>query len=61
MKKSTSRKAILILIGIAIADIGLAVVPVAAIIAIVLIIYKPKWLLRFIKNLYDEDSADTIQ
>ena len=56
MKKSAFRKAILILIGVAIADAALAVVPVTAIVAIALLLFKPKWLLRFFEDLYDEET-----
>jgi hypothetical protein len=58
MKKSTQLQiiAILILIVIAIVD-AFPFTPVAAISAIALLLFRPKWLFRFFEKLYDEEAV----
>jgi len=57
MRKSIQLQilAVLILVAIAVADALSVFVPIAAIAVIALVLFRPKWLLRFFHKLYDED------
>jgi len=59
MKKSTQWQiiAVLILVVIAIADALSVFVPIAAIAAIALLLFRPKWLFHFFEKLYDKETV----
>lgn len=61
MRKSTLLQivAVLILVAIAIVDAFSLFVPIAAIAAIGLLLFRPKWLFRFFQKLYDNELPDT--
>lgn len=56
MKKSTQLQiiAVVILIAIAVVDALSVFVPIAAIGAIALLLFRPKWLFNFFEKLYDK-------
>jgi hypothetical protein len=58
MKKSTQWQiiAVVILIAIAIVDALSVFIPIAAIAAIALLLFKPKWLFTFFEKLYDKGT-----
>jgi hypothetical protein len=55
MKKSTQWQiiAIAILIVIAVVDALSVFIPIAAVVGIALILFRPKWLFNFFQTLYD--------
>ncbi len=59
MKKSLQLRimAILILIAVAIVDAFSIFVPIAAVIGIALILFRPKWLFTFFEKVYDKKSS----
>jgi hypothetical protein len=59
MKKSTQWRiiAVLILVAIAIVDALSFFVPIAAIAAIALLLFRPKWLFHFFEKLYDKETV----
>ncbi len=56
MKRSIKYQiiAILILITLAVLDAFSVFVPIVAIIAIAILLFKPKWFANFVKYLYEE-------
>jgi len=56
MKKSVQLRilVIIILIAIAVVDAFSLFVPIAAIICIALLLFRPKWLFTFFKKIYDK-------
>jgi hypothetical protein len=61
MKKSVVMQIIVVVIfGIlAAVDIIAFYIPIAAIVVIALVLFRPKWLLRFFHKLYEVDLPDT--
>jgi len=59
MKKSLQLRimAILILIAIAIVDAFSIFTPIAAVIGIALILFRPKWLFTFFEKIYDKKNS----
>ncbi len=59
MKKSTQLRiiTIVLLVGLAVVDAIAFVVPIAAIIGIILFLFRPKWLLTFIEKIYDKHPS----
>ena len=58
MKKSTQWQfiAIAILIVIAVVDALSVFIPIAAVVCIALILFRPKWLFNFFQTLYDKKT-----
>lgn len=59
MKKSTVLRiaAIVILIGFAIVDAITIFVPIVAIAAIALLLFRPRWLLTFFEKVYEREDT----
>ena len=58
MKKSVLLRiiAIVILIGIAIVDAITVFIPITAVAAIALLLFRPKWLLKFFDRIYEREE-----
>ncbi len=56
MKESTKVQllAVIILIVLAVVDAFLVFVPIVAILGIAIVLFKPKWFLRSVKNIFGE-------
>jgi hypothetical protein len=61
MKKSLQLRilATIILIGLAIVDAIAFIAPIAAIGAIILILFRPKWLFTFFEKIYDRGDTQS--
>jgi len=59
VKKSTLLRiiAIAVLIGIAIVDAITVFIPIAAVAAIALLLFRPKWLLNFFDKIYEREET----